>query len=422
MGAKLRETKTRRVITDIEGLGPKYKAPKPHLNVSDGIPDDAALDAALSGRGCGYIRTGGHPDHVRLERKLAKIEGGGQFRVRSDGMGAILEAVHGALELKNIPNPEIIAILPVYGTTYEALRYLERSAYQSLRPKFLYMNDPKLLEKLECAITKRTAAVLFETEANPTLDIPDIRGIIGTCERHPARPVTIVDDTFLFGILKPFRWGADVVVGSGTKYLSGESAWSLGYCGVSQQFLARCPEFWTKANEWANIHGGTLGPVEAWLTGTFSVNDLLERVKTHSKNALEVAQLLEEHPCVERVIYPGLLSYPWRDRALQYINPIRGRQVFGGMISFSLKSKDLKTAKKFLYRLSADSHIQFKASLAGPDDMVESPALLSHRNLPERIRKRCGITDNLIRLSIGRLRSPAETMGALDRSLWAVTR
>ncbi len=387
----------------------------PYFHVSEPIHNDDELEAVFNNTRMGYARLPGHPDHLRIERWLMRFEDGAHFRVRADGMNAIATALFGATESKKAFN--IIQVLPLYGGTLELADAWQNSHWHRLTVKYLYASDPNLLEKLHQAICENTAAVMFEVSGNPTLTFPDVEGIVRVCREHPrGRPITICDDTFLFGLFKPFSWGVDVVVGSGTKYLVGESAYPLGYIGVSKPFNSELPEFWPEANYWANHFGGTLGPFEAWLAGKFSVRDVFTRIRRHSNNAFAVAKFLEHHPCVEKVIYPGLNSYEFHAAADKHMQLINGEPYWGGMISFNLKC-DLEMTRRFLYELTNYTHIKFKASLAGPDDMIESPVLLSHRSMPPELRIQCGITDNNLRLSVGRRISPDDTIIALDDTL-----
>lgn len=390
----------------------------PYFHVSDPLRNMEELEAASIGMRLGYIRFGGHPDHLAIERWLARFENGAKFRARSDGMGAVAMALHGALAARG--GGEIIRILSLYGGTADLIDVLSRQSSYCVTTKTFYASDRNLFSQVHDAISEKTAAIIFENLGNPTLTFlnPEKIAILAR-EHRRGEPITICDNTLLFGIFHPLVWGIDVAVQSGTKYAAGESAWPIGFCGVSYGCMNRHPKFWEMANLWANLHGGTLGPFEAWMTRTFCLSRVEERVFRHSENAFRVAQFLEEHPRIERVIYPGLASYPDRGQILRYIQPVGDTWRFGGMVSFFLKTADLEDARKFLFHLAAHSHIEYKSSLGGPDDMIESPWDLSHKRLNSAEKEQCGITPNLIRLSVGRIRRSQETMEALDRSLRA---
>lgn len=409
-----KKSPARRFLDDFEQFCIEHGTKPPYLHVSDPIRNDADLKKALSGGRLLYGRWPGHPDHVRIEKWLARFENGALFRIRSDGMNAINGVIYGAGEIRG---PHFIFILPLYGGTYELSHDLAASPRHNFRFTYLSAADPDLPGRLYDAIEPHTAGVLFEISGNPTLSFPDVASIVRICKAHPAgQPIVICDNTFLFGLFYPFQWGVDVSVVSDTKYLGGESAWWMGHFGVSKNFHSECPEFWDKANRWANLRGGTQGIIESWITGKFSLRNLMRRIIQHSRNAATVAGFLEAHSCVERVFYPGLSSFPQRDHPSQYLKPIRGKHLYGGMISFLIKG-DFDVALKFLYHLTKTTHIKNKASLAGPDDMIESPWQLSHRAYSFEHKALCGITPNLIRLSVGRIRPAEETIAALDRSL-----
>ena len=165
---------------------------------------------------------------------------------------------------------------------------------------------------------------------------------------------------------------------------------------------------------WAITYGGTPHPYESFVTQAFCIRSIDERLKAHGRNALRVAQFLNEHPCVEHVMYPGLDSYLWKKNALKYIEPIDNGMYFGGMISFSLRDADLEDAKRFLYRLG-----WFQASLGGRGhNMAESAACLSHHSHTDEEREFYGIRDNAIRLSVS-TEDVAKTMKDLDKALRA---
>ncbi|MDP3963982.1 MAG: PLP-dependent transferase [bacterium] len=388
------------------------KAPK--FGVSDIIRNDQALQDILNGTGdvLGYIRLGNQIDQKLIEEWITQREDGYKTRVRSDGMGAVGMGIRGPLE--QIGKNHIIHIGPTYGETFQMLRQLEKSWYQNVKVTYLRAADPQLLEKLADTITPRTALIIFEVETNPTLVIPDMQGIANVAHAHPACPVVVCDDTFLFGLAKPFRWGVDMVVESGTKYLSGESAWPFGSCTISYECNERLPDLWQACMQWSITYGGTPHPFESFVTQAFCIRSIDERLKAHGRNALQVAQFLAEHPCVEHVVYPGLDSYPFKKNALKYIEPIDNGMYFGGMISFSLRDADLDVAKRFLYRLG-----WFQASLGGRGhNMAESPACLSHHSHTSDERENYGIRDNDIRLSVS-TEDAAKTIKDLDKALRA---
>lgn len=413
-----KEMTTAAAIADITNLAETWGLTPPHLHVSDPIPDEDTLKRGLDGTYNVYARYAGHPDTSELESWLCDFEGGAKFRVFGSGMAAITAAVFAAGEINGPIH--IVAVLPLYGGTYSLLRKLARSPSHHFLVTFLYANDPQFSLKLYDAIGPSTRAIIFEVAGNPTLTIPNVEEIVRIAHKciHPI--ITICDNTFLFGLFKPFTWGIDVAVASDTKYLIGESSWLMGHCGVSNRMLADCPLFWGEVVEWSTELGAVPAPIETWLTSHFCTNDVLSRVIQQSRDALCIAKFLEAHPLIERVEYPGLESYPQKENAVKYLEIIDGKQYFGGMISFDLKNADFLRTEKFLYYLNNHTHIKHKASLGGLVDSVESPTLLSHAACDSYDNFRCGITRSKVRFSTGHSVSAEITIAVFDEALCAV--
>ena len=414
-----REMTTASALADINNLAKVWGITPPHLHVADPIPDEDTLKRGLDGTYNIYARYAGHPDTSKLESWLCDFEGGAKYRVFGSGMAAITTAIFAAGEVNGPIH--VVAVLPLYGGTQALLQKLARSPAHHFLVTFLYANDPQFSLKLYDAIGPSTRAIIFEVAGNPTLTIPNVEEIVRIAHKCIRTIITICDNTFLFGLFKPFRWGIDVVVASDTKYLIGESSWLMGHCGVSNRLLADCPRFWSEVEEWSTELGAVPAPVETWLTKHFCASDVLSRVIRQSNDAQYIAEFLEAHPLVERVVYPGLESYPQKENAVKYLEIIEGKQYFGGMISFYLKNADFLRTEKFLYYLNNHTHIKHKASLGGPVDSVESPHLLSHAACNPYDNFRCGITPNNVRLSVGHGRAaPVETIMALDEALYVV--
>ncbi|MBI3274079.1 MAG: PLP-dependent transferase [Candidatus Colwellbacteria bacterium] len=405
------------VFSGIDLLSKMYRMSPPHLHVSDPIPDEETLKKGFDGKYNIYSRFSGHPDTGELEQWFCNFEGGAQFRVYSSGMAAVTTALFAAGEMHGPIH--VVAILPLYGGTYMWLRKLARSPSHHFLVTFLYANDPNLHAQLYDSIGPSTRAIIFEVAGNPTLTIPNVEEILRVAHKCKRNCITICDNTFLTGLFHPLKWGVDVVVGSGTKYIVGQSSWLMGYLGVSQNFLENCPEYWREVAEYSVELGAVLAPIEAWLT-KLCVADVMDRIMLQSINALAVAQFLETHPMVERVVYPGLRSYSQHKNAMRYLETIDGKQYFGSMISFYLKNADYLHTMRFLYYLNNNTHIQHKASLGGPVDSIESPTGLSHAQYDPEHNLRCDITKNNVRLSVGRTVIPETTIAALDEALYAV--
>lgn len=417
-GAVPKNLNATEAIAKFELFAQKYGIPAAHLHVADPIPDTETLWKGFGGEYNVYARFAGHPDISYLENWLCEFEGAEKCRVFGSGMAAITAAIFAAGEINGPIH--IIAVLPLYGGTYSLLRKLARSPAHHFLVTFLYANDPQFSLKLYDAIGPSTRAILFEVAGNPTLTIPSVEEIVRIAHKCSRTIITICDNTFLFGLFKPFIWGIDVAVASDTKYLVGESSWLMGHLAVSKRFLAECPRFWSEVVDWSTELGAALAPVEAWLTKHFCVKNVMPRVTQQSRDAFCVAKFLETHPLVERVIYPGLESYPQKENAVKYLEIIDGKQYFGGMISFDLKNADFMRTEKFLYYLNNHTHIKHKASLGGLVDSVESPTLLSHAACDPYDNFRCGIARNNVRFSTGRSVSPEVTIAALDEALHTV--
>lgn len=403
----------RSVLDAIETICRTFNTRPPYFHVGDEIHTHEELQAVHDGTRYGYMRFGGHPDHIYLEQALTKYYiDSSACRVYASGMGAIAAALYAALEVKAAPNKKthVVALLPCYGNTYQLVRELSTLSLHGITYHFLNLGNPQYLESLHAILTKDTAIVFFEIIANPTLMLADVQKIIAICRDRSPQSIIICDDTFLFGLFQPFKWGVDLVVSSGTKYLAGESAWLLGHCALSNSFSLRVPKFLESLKKWSSLLGATAAPFETWVTGQFSVATLHERIAQHSRNAMAVAKFLQTHPCVRSVVYPGLASYPFVS-ILKYIKPINNEFFFGGIVSFYVNSDNPEQVLEFLFQFG-----KFQPSLAGPDDMIEGPLWLSHKSYDPEDRQLFGISPNLIRFSAGR--TPIQkTIDALDHAL-----
>ncbi len=409
-------------IAAVEETCKEFNPDPPYFHVGDVIRNRDDLAALKRGEFYGYARFRNHPDHLRLEDWLTDYyyKESGAFRIYPSGMAAIASTFYGAIRNSCAILPQILAFLPLYGSTYDLLSDMVDWRDHDMQVRFLDIPDsPDDLDQLlKSELHYGIIAVVSEFFANPTLNFADPEKIRQALLTFPPerRPLFIIDDTFAFGLrFQPFHWGADVVVSSGTKYLAGESAWTLGYVGVSKECMERCPNFLRETDQWTQLRGGPAAPFESWVTSTLSVKTLNERIKTHSRNALRVAKFLNMHPSVERVVYPGLPSYTgYPNGVLKYLEPIDGEFFFGGMVSFYLKTDDQEKVLDFLFAFGG-----FRASLGGPEDMMESPALLSHKGMDKDDRDRLGITANLIRLSVG-LGPVQKTISRLNDALKVV--
>ena len=338
-----------------------------------------------------YSRTH-NPTRRALEDCLALLEGGVYGLATSSGMSAT-QLVLGMLE----PGDEVLCGDDVYGGTYRLLTTIAKR--HGVKTKFVDFaqleKKPKLLEQHG---TKKTKLVWLETPTNPNLKIFDIKKIAQICKKNSW--LLCVDNTFMSPFFqKPLSLGADIVMHSLTKYVGGHSDTVAGALVVSDDALAE------KLYVDQNSVGAICPPFDAWML-LRSLKTLPVRMRAHAENALALAKWLENHPRIERVIYPGLKSHPQHGLAQKQMSG------FGGMLSFVLKG-DLAKAKKFLTSLKL---ITLAESLGGVESLIEHPATMTHASLPAGVRKELGILDGFIRLSVG-LEDLEDLQKDLDQAL-----
>lgn len=346
--------------------------------------------AIFSGEKFGYLYGRDHsPTELQLEEKIAALEGGEACKCFASGMAAI-SAAHMAL-LKS--GDHVICGDVVYGGTY--------GLFDKLLPDYgvevTYVNtsDVKNIEK---AIKKNTKVVHVETPANPTLTITDIKAVAELCKAHNIK--LVVDNTFMSPYLQnPLSLGADIVVHSCTKYLNGHGD-CLGGAVIGPK------EFITKGlHEVVTKIGGLISPFTAFLIKR-GIQTLPLRMEKHCSNAMVVAKYLEKHPKVSKVIYPGLESFPQHELASKQM------KAYGGIISFEVIG-GLEMGRAFCDNLEM---IKLAVSLGDVGTLVEHPATMTHKSLPYDERVKSGITDGLIRLSIG-IENIDDILADIDRSL-----
>jgi cystathionine beta-lyase/cystathionine gamma-synthase len=322
-------------------------------------------------KGYEYARTQ-NPTRAALEANLAAIENGRAAFAFASGMAAI-----GAVMTMLEAGDHVVVTDNTYGGTY---RLFER-VLRKWRLEFTYV-DTSDLDALDRAVGRSTRMVFLETPTNPTLRLTDLREASRIAHAHDA--VVVVDNTFAspYGH-RPIDFGADIVIHSTTKYLNGHSDSVGGVAVAARQEHAEWLQFVQ------NAEGAILGPMDAWLVlrGTKTLTLRMER---HSANALAIAEFLEGHPKVSRVYYPGLPSHPQHELARRQM---RG---FGGMIAFELGSLD--RARTLLERVSLASLAE---SLGGVETLISHPASMTHASVPLERRQAIGITDDMVRLSVG---------------------
>lgn len=322
-------------------------------------------------KGWEYSRTG-NPTRAALEALIAELEGGTAGFAFGSGMAAITAV----LSLFKSGDKVLISS-NVYGGTFRVLDKVFRHfgiAYE--------IADTTDISALEKAFDPSVKAVLIESPANPLLTITDITAVADTAKKHGA--LTIVDNTFMTPYLqRPLTLGADIVVHSATKYLGGHSDLVAGLAVVKDAALAERLAFIQ------NSTGGVLGPFDSFLL-IRGIKTLSVRMDRHTANAEKAAAFLKENPAVKKIYYPGL-----PDAQGYEINRRQARNG-GAMISFELKENyNIRTFFKSLHLIA------LAESLGGVESLVCHPASMTHASIPYEVRQKVGITDGLIRLSIG---------------------
>jgi cystathionine gamma-synthase len=323
-------------------------------------------------RGYDYTRTS-NPTRKALEENIASLEGGAGAVAVATGMAAATTVLHLFQS-----GDHVVCTHDCYGGTDRILRlYQERFNIQ-----VSYVNLQNA-ESLKQALRLKTKAVWIETPSNPLLNILNIRELSDIAHSHGA--LSIVDNTFLSPVnQRPLELGADIVVHSTTKYLNGHSD-VVGGVVVAQD--RKCFE---RLSYLCNALGQGQSPFDSWLV-LRGVKTLIPRMRLHEDNARRVAQFLSNHPAVECVYYPGLETHPQHELAR------RQQHGFGGMVSFKLAGNlndvnhVLRTVKIFA----------LAESLGGVESLIDHPATMTHASMDPKLRQEAGITENLIRLSVG---------------------
>jgi len=316
-----------------------------------------------------------NPTRTALEQALASIENG----VRGLAFASGLAATDSVMKLLK-PGDEVIAMDDLYGGTYRMFARI----YQEYGIKFHFV-DMTNYEKFQSLINENTKLVWVETPTNPLMKLADIAEIAKITKKHNL--LFAVDNTFATPYLqKPLDLGADIVMHSATKYLGGHSDVIAGALIVKDEALGEKLHFAQFAT------GGTLGPMDSYLV-LRGIKTLHLRVQRHCENGAKVAEYLVNHPKVATVYYPGLESHPNHEIAKKQM--IGG---FGGMVSFTFKSGAKADAINMLEKVKV---FTLAESLGGVESLANHPALMTHASIPEDKRKEIGITDDLVRLSVG---------------------
>ncbi len=321
--------------------------------------------------GYGYAR-GNNPTREALETLIAKLEGGKASFAFASGMAAS----SAAFSLFN-NGDKILVSGAIYGGTYDVLK----DVFSRFGIEYEIVNSDSL-EELEGKITDNVKGIFFETPANPTLKVTDIRAVVAIAKRHNI--LTILDNTFMSPYLqRPLELGVDIVVESATKYLGGHSDIIAGIVAVNDQQLAE------RLHKIQAVLGGIIQPFDAYLL-IRSIKTLGVRLDRQVANTEKIAEFLVGHPAVKAVHYPGLKSDP--GYAIQKSQAKNG----GAMIAFELT--DEYCPAKFLDGVKIFTH---GASLGGVESLIGHPATSSHRSLSPDFQKELGIYERTIRVSPG---------------------
>ena len=321
--------------------------------------------------GFDYSRTQ-NPTRKVLEEAIAELEGGSEGFAFASGMAAIT-----ALLMLFKTGDHLLVVEDCYGGTYRVLDKVFNNF--GLNATFI---DATRLEDIEKSITASTRCIILETPTNPLMKIVDIGAVVGIAKKHNI--YVVVDNTFLTPYLqRPLELGADIVLHSATKYLAGHND---VVCGL---VVSRDKQLGERIKFVQNSTGGILGPNDSWLL-IRGMKTLALRMDKHCQNAQRLAEWLQKQAQVEQVYYPGLPQHPGKH--------IQEKQSsgYGGMLSFSVR--DPRLASRILERVKL---LQFAESLGGVESLITFPAVQTHADIPADVRDRLGITDCLLRVSVG---------------------
>lgn len=339
-----------------------------------------------------------------FERCLANIEGSGITSEQDTTNGGFafasgLAATATALELMDSGDC-IVCSDDVYGGTNRLLNRVRKRS-QGLNVVLVDMTSN---DAIEAAVKKHSPRMIWvETPTNPTLKIVDLTAVarIGKA----AKAITVCDNTFATPMLqRPFEHGFDMVMHSTTKYLGGHSD------VVGGALVTRVPELAEKLRFMQNAIGSVMGPFDAYLS-LRGVKTLAVRMRQHCTSAMHLAAWLEKHPKVARVAYPGLASHPQHALAAKQMK-LDGGAGFGGMITIYLKG-GIAESRRFLEAMQI---FALAESLGGVESLIEHPAIMTHASVPADQRAQLGISDSLVRLSVG-IENTADLQADLEQAL-----
>ncbi|RUO63050.1 cystathionine gamma-synthase [Pseudidiomarina insulisalsae] len=331
-----------------------------------------------------------NPTRFAWERGIASLEGGS----RGFAFGSGMAATSTIMELLD-SGDHVVAMDDLYGGTF---RLFDKVRGRSAGLEFSYV-DLSDIDAVADAITDKTRMIWVETPSNPMLKLVDIEAIVKLAKDRNI--IVVVDNTFATPYnQRPLEMGADIVMHSATKYLNGHSDMVGGVAVVGDnEELAEQMAFLQ------NSVGAVAGPFDSYLA-LRGLKTLALRMKAHNEAAMTIAKWLEQHPQVEKVIFPGLSSHSQHELAKRQMSG------FGGMISILLKG-DIEKARRFLESVEI---FALAESLGGVESLIEHPAIMTHASIPKENREKLGILDNFVRISVG-IEDVDDLIADLDQAL-----
>lgn len=371
--------------------------PPIYLSATFAFPTAEYGAACFAGEESGHFYTRiSNPTLALLEARMASLENGEAAVAFSSGMGAIAATFWTLLR----PGDEVIVSQTLYGCTFALLHH--GIAEFGIKVRHVDLTD---LDALHTALSPATRMIYCETPANPTLQLVDIAAVAALAHQQP-NVIVVVDNTYCTPYLqRPLDLGADVVVHSATKYLSGHGDITAGIA-VSNQALAQR----IRLQGLKDLTGAVMSPQDASLLMR-GLKTLALRMDRHCSNAQAVAEALQAHPAVERVTYPGLRSFP------QYELAARQMRMSGGMIAFELKG-GIAAGRRFMNALKLFSRA---VSLGDAESLAQHPASMTHSTYTPQERAAHGISEGLVRLSVG-LEDIADLLADVQQALAKCTR
>jgi methionine-gamma-lyase len=336
----------------------------------------------FAGKDEGHIYTRiSNPTLSLLQEKMAVLEGGEDSIATSSGMSAIASTVLSIAK----PGDNFVSCITVYGGTFAL--FTQRFKDLKIEARLIPPSSYHITEKIEKLMDKNTKFLYLETPANPTLDIIDIEMWASIAGKHNI-PL-IVDNTFATPYLQnPLHLGADIIVHSATKYIGGHADIIGGIIVGTKKMMGQIRE------KYVHYFGPTMSPFNAWLF-LRGIKTLALRMERHSINALKIARWLEAHPKILKVYYPGLSSHAGHHIAKKQM------KYFGGMIAFEVTG-GIEAGKIVMNNVQI---CKLAVSLGDCDTLIQHPASMTHSTYSKKDRRNAGITDGLIRLSVGVERS-----------------